>query len=359
MENIENIEELEPQKKGKKKHKVLKTIGIILGVLLLLLLIAVAAAFIYINSMLNQLDRTEITGDPSLPEEVVYEEPTVDMTDSVEHISEAVEDFSHAQTIDPLESANIDNILLIGSDRRSTGENGRSDAMILVTLNYDTGKIHLTSFMRAMYVCIPRSDGEVWGMLNAAYSWGGPNLLVKTIENNFRIDIDNYAVVDFTGFKKIIDSLGGVEVDLSTGEANYLYWKLYKNYPTGRVLLDGEAALVYSRIRLIDNDFVRTSRQREVIESLIAKARGADLGTLLDTINMLLPLVNTDLTNSQIMVYAAQALPMINNPVTQRMLPIENEAGKTYTGRIYVNGREMYKVDFEGNIEALHEFMLS
>lgn len=342
-----------------KKHKALKIIGIIIGIILLLLLIAAAAVFIYVNSMLNKIDRTEITGNPSMPEDEVYEETTIDVTDSVEHISEAVEDFSQAQEIDPLESANIDNILLIGSDRRSKAENGRSDVMMLVTLNYDTNNIHLTSFMRAMYVCIPRSDGEVWGMLNAAYSWGGPNLLVETIENNFRIDIDQYVIVDFSSFEQVVDALGGVTVDLSAGEANYLRGAFRVPYPTGMTQLNGAEALVYSRIRLIDNDFVRTSRQREVIESLIQKAKGADFSTLLNTAEMLMPMVNTNLTNGEIFGYAMNVLPMIGNPITQRMIPIENESGKTFTGRIYVNGREMYKVDFEANIQALHEFMLS
>lgn len=342
-----------------KKHKVLKIIGIVIGIILLLVLIAAVAGFIYINSMLDKIDRTEITGNPSLPEDEVYEETTVDVTDSVEQISEAVEDYSQAQEIVTLETANIDNILLIGSDRRSTGENGRSDAMILVTLNYDTNKIHLTSFMRAMYVCIPRSDGEVWGMLNAAYSWGGPKLLVETIENNFRIDIDQYIMVDFSSFAQVVDALGGVEVDLSAYEARYLNTYFPSGFTTGRHHLSGPEALLYSRIRKGDNDFVRTSRQREVIEALITKAKDADLNTLIHTAELLLPMVNTNLTNSQIFGYAINVLPMISNPVTQRMLPIENESGKTYTGRIYVNGREMYKVDFEANIKALHEFMLS
>ena len=343
----------------KKNHKVLKTVVIIIAILLLILLLIAAAVFVYLNGILNKLDRTEITGNPDLPIEEVYEEPTVDVTDSVEHISEAVEDYSEAQNIDPIESAHLDNILLIGSDRLSNSENGRSDAMILVTLNYDTGNIHLTSFMRAMYVCIPRSDGEVWGMLNAAYSWGGPNLLVKTIENNFRIDIDQYVVVDFSSFEKVVDFLGGVTVNLSAGEVAYLQGAFYKNYSTGPNHLNGAEALKYSRIRSIDNDFVRTSRQREVIEALISKAKGTDLNTLVNMANMILPMVNTNLTNTEIMVYGVQALPMLKNSITQRMIPVENESGRTFTGRIYVEGREMYKVDFEANIKALHEFMLS
>lgn len=343
----------------KKKHPVLKGIAIALLVLLLLLLILAAVGIFLANSMFDKLDRTEITGDENLAEEEVYtEEPTVDETDSVEHMQEAEQEFQEVQKIDPLEKANISNILLIGSDRRGTGENGRSDTMILVTLNHDTGNIHLTSFMRAMYVCIPKSSGDTWGMLNASYSWGGPSLLIKTIENNFRIHIDNYVVVDFSAFTKAVDILGGVEIYLTPAEAQYLGWVMLPT-ASGLQRLDGARATAYSRCRLIDNDFKRTERQRKVITALMQKALDSDLESIMDLANQILPLAKTDMTNADIFMYAAKTLPMLQNPITQRMLPIENEAGKSYTGRIYVNGREMYKVDFETNIKALHEFMLS
>ena len=73
----------------------------------------------------------------------------------------------------------------------------------------------------------------------------------------------------------------------------------------------------------------------------------------------ILPMINTNLTNSEILIYLTRAIPMLKNPVTQRMLPIENEAGTSYIGRIYVGGREMYRVDFDKNIKALHEFINS
>lgn len=343
----------------KKKHPVLKGIAITLLVLLLLLLILAAVGFFLANSMFDKLDRTEITGDENLAEEEVYEEPTVDVTDSVEHIQEAEDEFEQIQQISPLENANLTNILLIGSDRRGTGENGRSDSMILVTLNHDTGNIHLTSFMRAMYVCIPKSSGDTWGMLNASYSWGGPQLLIKTIENNFRIDIDNYVMVDIKAFEKAVDILGGVEMTLTASEAVYVVNDSGVPTSSGKQTLNGAQTRAYCQIRKADNDFKRTERQRKVIIALMQKALNSDLERIMELANHLLPLVKTDMTNSDIFTYAAKALPMLQNPITQRMLPIENEAGKSYTGRIYVNGREMYKVDFETNIKALHEFMLS
>lgn len=346
----------------KKKHPVLKAFLTVISILLILLLIVGGAAFIYLNSLLDKVDRTEITGNEDLPEDVVYEEePTVLETDSVEQIQQASQEYHAVQSIDMLKNANISNILLIGSDRRSTKENGRSDTMILVTLNYDTGNIHLTSLMRAMYVCIPKSSGETWGMLNAAYSWGGPNLLIKTIENNFRIHIDHYVAIDMSGFEKAVDILGGVEVNLTKAEADLISRVSGLPVSSGLQTLNGFQAQTYCRIRHLDSDFKRTSRQRTVIASLMQKALHSDLNSLMTLANELLPLVNTNMSNSDILRYATKALPMLKNPITQRMLPVENEnpGDGGYTGRIFINGREMYKVDFEANIKALHKFMLS
>lgn len=343
----------------KKKRSVWKIILIVFACILLLLLLLAAAAYIYINVMLDKIDRTEITGNLSLSEEEIYDDPTVDEPDSLEYIDEAKQDFENAQKLEIPETKGVSNILLIGTDRHGANENGRSDSMMLVSFNYDTQKIHITSLMRAMYVCIPRPDGQVWGMLNAAYSWGGPNLLVDTVELNFRIKIDHYVVVNIAAFEKAVDLLGGVEITLSELEAAHVKSNSGIITPAGTQLLNGAQARAYCQIRYIDNDFVRTSRQRKVIMLLMNKVKGADLGTVLSLADQILPLVNANVSNSQIIQYATGILPMLNNPVTQRMLPIENESGKTYTGIIYVGGREMYKVDFETNIKALHEFIQS
>lgn len=343
----------------KKKRSAGKIIGSIFLILLLLILLLVAAGFIYVNHFLNKLDRQEITGDMNMPEAEVYEEPTVDATDSVEHIQQAQKEFEEIQKQEIKNQHNIDHILLIGSDRRSTSENGRSDAMILVSLNYDTGNIHLTSLMRAMYVCIPRADGNVWGMLNAAYSWGGPKLLVDTVELNFRIDIDHYVVVDFQSFETAVDRLGGVEIELTEREASAVEYDIKLPLSAGLEELNGAQALSYARIRWLDNDFVRTGRQRKVISALMQKAKNSDIPTLLALAEDILPMVNTNVSNTEILTYITKAFPLLKNPITQRMLPIENESGKTFTGMIYVGGREMYKVDFDSNIKAFHDFIES
>lgn len=342
----------------KKKRSAGKIIGIVLICICLVLLLLMLAAFVYFNSLLNKIDRNEITGDPNLSEEEIYEAPTVDMPDSIDEIEQVKQEFEEAQKIEIAQSDGVDNILLIGADRRSMSENGRSDSVILVSLNHDTGKIHLTSFMRAMYVCIPRSDGNVWGMLNAAYSWGGPNLLIDTIELNFRIKIDRYVIVDFTAFKTAIDMVGGVSINLSEEEAAVVTTESKIPTSSGLQLLNGEQALHYSRIRYIDNDFKRTSRQRTVITALLSKVPGIEINTLISMANEILPLVNTNLSNTEIMWYIMECIPMVSN-ISQRMLPVENESGETFTGIIYVNGREMYRVNFAHNIKELHDFINS
>ena len=339
-----------------KTHKALKAVFITLACLLLILLLLIAAVFIFGNIYLNKIDRTEITGNINLAEDEIFDGPTVDATDSNEEIEAVKKEFEEAQKIGVQKVKGIENILLIGADRHGQGENGRSDSMILVSINHNTGNIHLTSFMRAMYVCIPRSNGSVWSMLNAAYSWGGPNLLV---ELNFRVKIDKYVVVDFAAFEKAVDLLGGVEIELTEKEAAHV--KSNSGVPTaaGKQLLNGAQTRGYCQIRKIDNDFARTARQRKVINVLLQKAKSMDFSTMLAIADEILPMVNTNLSNSEILVYLSRAIPMLKNPVTQRMLPIENEAGTSYIGRIYVGGREMYRVDFEKNIKALHDFINS
>ena len=340
-------------------NKALKITLIVIGCILLLIALLLGGLWLYVNGLLNKVDRTEITGNLTLSEAEIYEGETVDATDSVEHIDQAHDEFQEAQEIAPLKDSKITNILLIGTDRHASWEYGRSDSMMILSVNARTKKIHLTSLMRAMYVCIPRSDGEQWGMLNAAYSWGGPKLLIETIENNFRIDIDHYVVVDFAAFEKGVDLLGGVEITLSDGEARYINGASKIPTYSGTQTLNGLQARIYCQIRLIDNDFVRTKRQRTMLTKLMNKAASSSIPKLIDLAETMLPYVNTDMTNGEILSYIAKVPSLMSNPVTQRMLPIENEAGKSYTGIIFVQGREMYKVDFNTNIRALHEFIMS
>lgn len=346
-------------KKSKKSKK--KGIGRLIALTLVsILLFTVGGGMLYINGMLNQLNRDPITGNASMTEEEIYkDESRFDVSDSVEDLDETKKDHEQVQKVEVLDEAGIENILLIGSDRRSASENGRSDSMILVSINHNTGKIHMVSLMRAMYVHIPKSGGGVWGMLNAAYSWGGPQLLMDTIESNFRVKIHHYAIIDFSSFTSVVDAVGGVDIKLSAQEAAYMSSYAGGSFSAGTYTLNGAQALVYSRMRFIDNDFVRTSRQRNVVNAVLNKAKTIGVPQLLSLANTLLPLISTDMNNGEVLGYVTNAPKMLSYAMSQRMLPVENENGGTYVGIMYVNGMEVYKVDFANNIKELHAFLMS
>ncbi|MBQ7775736.1 MAG: LCP family protein, partial [Lachnospiraceae bacterium] len=174
-----------------------------------------------------------------------------------------------------VKDGDVTNILLIGNDSRSGGEDGRSDAMILISISDTQKKIHMTSLLRDMYVEIP---GYKDNRLNAAYSYGGPELLLETIEENLDIEVNRYVLVNFQAFAKLIDAVGGVELEVTKEEIEYINaylveYNMLEERPVGTdymdttvsgvVRLNGPQALAFSRNRYIGNDFGRTQRQRK------------------------------------------------------------------------------------------------
>lgn len=184
----------------------------------------------------------------------------------------------HIEDVDSLRSeAHVRNILLIGADA-DRGGSSRSDSIMIASVNKQTGRITVCSILRDTHVDVP---GHQESKINAAYSWGGANLLIQTIEQNFRIKIDDYAVVNFEMFTALIDGLGGIEVDVTEAEADYINNRhKYGNeekpeeVPAGeKVHLTGYQALWYARIRKLDDDFHRTERQRKVISAIMSDVK--------------------------------------------------------------------------------------
>ncbi len=189
------------------------------------------------------------------------------------------------------------NILLIGQDRREGEDRQRSDAMILCSLNPATSEIAVISFLRDLYVQIPGYEDN---RLNAAYAYGGFELLKETFELNFGITVDGCLESDFEGFEKIIDTVGGVEIELTAEEAKIVGG----NATEGLCTLNGEQALIYARIRKIDSDFQRTERQRNIMNAVFDKAKTYSLTELAIFFNEILPLMSTDMTEDKIMSLA-------------------------------------------------------
>lgn len=217
-----------------------------------------------------------------------------------------------------IDSNNVVNILLIGVDRRAN-ETARSDSMILCTFNKYSNTITLTSFMRDMYVKIP---GYRSNRINASYFLGGMNLLNKTINYNFGISADGIVEIDFANFEKLIDLLGGIELELTANEANYINRESGSKLKEGVQVLAGEQALWYSRFRKDSKgDFGRTNRQRIVLSTLLNEYKNLSLTELVGMMDDILPMVTTNMSKDEIFDYVSDLFPMLAGAeiVTQRI----------------------------------------
>lgn len=274
-------------------------------------LFAVGMAFI--NEKLELME----TGDS--PEQVqstqpIYDEEEIEIMTSIDSAG-SLNDYlyqwaNNGGTL--YSSKNVLNVLLVGLDSRDALENGgRSDSLILVSLNKKTKKIYMTSFFRDTWCHINVNGEDRYAKLNSSYFYGGPVTLIDTIEKNFKIDIDHYVAVDFSSFVDIIDALGGITVEVQEYEANYINRTTKYTIESGpAVTLTGRQALVFARIRKSDSDsdVSRTRRQRQVITSFIKSATDASLSQLNDALDMLFKYVKTDMTKMQILSYGTQAI---------------------------------------------------
>lgn len=341
------------------KNNVKRTVLICLCVLLALILAAMIIGTIYVESIFSRIkglneetlsaseieDIKNMTGDPS---DVDPTAPTID-PDDVTMPTEPAEVIVHGE--------GVINIILVGQDRREGQGRQRSDAMILCTINKNTKTITLTSFLRDMYVTIPNYYRQ---RINVSYQLGGFKTLNATLEHNFGVRADHCIEVDFSGFKDIVNVLGGVDVELTQAEADYLNKKAATDEEwgfTGQPLvagmnrLDGDQALSYSRIRALDSDWGRTNRQRVVLNALLQKAKTMDLTQINDFINQVIPMIATDMTPAEITGYAMDLLPMLNS-ATIKNQTIPADGTWQYAT---INGDSVITVNFEKNQQFLRD----
>lgn len=200
------------------------------------------------------------------------------------------------------------NILLIGVDAAPEGENGRSDAMLLVQADPEDGSIRMVSFLRDLYVSIP---GVGQTRMNAAYTHGGEELLKKTIQQNFGVSIDRTVTVHFSMLTDLVDQLGGIEVEITEKEREQINRIIREHNAAGKGIgsevpmagvqrLDGLQTLCFSRIRKIDGDFQRTARQQAVIAAMLAQASTLTPWQLIGLAIQNLPRIQTDLSFADI-----------------------------------------------------------
>ena len=245
----------------------------------------------------------------------------------------------------------VENILLIGVDDRKGGAVSRSDTMILVSIDKKHGQIKMTSFMRDTYVTIPGHGDD---KMNAACVYGRPQLVMETIEYNFGIDVDSYVLVDFNAFKDVIDSLGGVTVEVEQREAEYINRTSKQKIEYGdAVTLNGEEALVYVRIRYLDSDFYRTQRQRKVISAILSQVKKSNPFDLIDTAKTVLSYVETDMNPIELSLLAEGAVLLyMRYDIVQARVPFDNK----YTSST-INGASVLTIDKAETSELVQDFI--
>ena len=346
----EEFVDLRPEGEQKKKKKSGCLIFLIVMLsLLLVALIVVAVGMNYIFGRLGHFENPE-PSDGTIPK----------MSDEfdVEGNQEGGENFETVdasdvvfETVDVLEGDMI-NIMLIGQDRRPGEERARSDSMILVTINQEKNTIQLTSFMRDLYVQIP---GYMDNRLNVAYRYGGTDLMNDTFKVNFGLEIDGDVMVDFDEFTEIIEILGGVTLKISSAEAKYMNNASDNHFKEGTNYFNAEDALTFTRMRYAaGGDYGRTDRQRRVIMAIAESFRDADLVTIFNVIDQVLPHIVTNLTDAQIIEYATKGLTILGNGGSMETLRIPQDDAH-YNANI--RGMAVLVPNLEACREDLREFI--
>lgn len=346
-------------KKRRRTKRALTIVGIVLAVILILVGMVYGIFRRYYNMMHHDSGET----NPSIlstidPDDDV--DPTATNSDK-NAINKAQSNIKDNQVTDIVFHNDVYNLLLIGTDARDLeNERGRSDAMIILSVNKSTKQITMTSVMRDTYLHIPEVG---YNRINAAYSYGGAPLLVQTLEENFGMKIDNYMVANFNVFKEVVDVVGGIDLDVSASEIDVMNGYIdeynrvisYEDPSTdlmdysdaGYTHLNGKQALAYCRVRYVGNgDFDRTGRQREVMGLIFEKCKSMSVSELNKLAETVLPWLTTDLSASDALSLASAAV--LNGYYKYNVESIRIPADETWDG-IMVDGMSVLSIDFDTN----------
>ncbi len=311
------------QEKQPKKKRSLKTFLIVL--VLAIIIIPIAAACIYFESIMP---------DPIiLPTDTYnYTEETqlTEATESAEETTGATV-VTTAVTEPPKATADdIINILVVGQSSRAGEESRMADTTMLVSINTFDGTVTVFSVLRDSYVKLPDYKGHVCGRAKftvcygLGYQWGdiagAMEMTNICMRDNFGVEVDHNIEIDFNSFIRVVDLMGGIKIELTQAEADYLNADdLYVTYDVepGLQRLDGMAALSYARMRKAegdnDSDIKRSARQRLVMEKLFEKIRNSSLADLKRTADILLPEITTTMTTSDILNVMTRVLPVLKD----------------------------------------------
>lgn len=328
-----------PSLESKKKYKKRR----IFFVISLLLLLIVSFLGFYVTNKLGKLNK-----DSSISE--AKEDLGID-----KNIEDTLNSFSS--------SKDVINIALFGLDQRTKDEPCRSDAIMVLSVDTSHKKLKLTSIMRDSYINI---DGHGKDKLNHAYAYGGPQLAIKTLNQNFKLNITDYVSINFFELEKLIDDLGGVVIDVKPAEVPFINDHMkevasltqtpvtpLKN--SGKQNLNGRQALAYSRIRYQGNgDYERTDRQRRVLEAMMHKVLDSSVSQYPALIDKLGPHVTTSLSNMEILSLGTSVATSGTTNIEQVRFPYEgyfNDSGKMINGVWYL------PYDVEETSSQIHEYI--
>ncbi len=315
----------------KKKRNKKKTAKIVLISVVAIILAAVIAAVAIVFSYLNKVERENLSGDLGIPsgEDLPFDE-------------------------------DIKNIAFYGLDSRKDNDSGRSDAIIILSIDRKNDEIKLTSIARDTYIKYESGKGD---KLTHAWAYGKATNAVKTLNSNFKLDITDYVSVNFFQFAEIIDYIGGVMIDVDSaemkvmndnyiGELNNLGIKCEYIKEPGYQLLNGGQALAYSRNRYTGSDLTRGNRQREVLTAAFEKVKTMSKLKLPKLVEMVLSECKTTLSNSEMLSIGTWALT--NSPTIHSLgIPTKecNAKGEMINGTSYM----VYDLDFASNV--IHDFI--
>lgn len=236
---------------------------------------------------------------------------------------------------------NIMNILLLGVDK----EENASDAMMVFSLDKDTNTVKLTSIMRDLSVDLgPNAEKH---KINYAYNVGGVEESVKVVNREFDLDINKYIKISFDGLVDVIDYIGGININITESERRIIGCS-----NSGNVTLNGEQALEYSRIRSIDNDYERTSRQRKVMMAIFNKAKSIPVSSYPKAISDLSSNVETNLSTFELLDLAKAVMSLSSSDLEGFRIPIDGTSYDSMDKGIYYLEWDRVK-----NKEAIHGFI--
>ncbi|MBQ7707970.1 MAG: LCP family protein [Lachnospiraceae bacterium] len=273
-------------------------------------------------------------------------------------------DLAINEELDTSKQTGYKTIALFGVDARDVtnlGQGTRSDSIMIASINNETKEVKIVSVYRDTLLEI-ENDSGLTSKVNAAYSYGGPQLAIKTLNANLDLQITDFVTVNFLGLTKAIDDLGGITVHVEENELPVLNLAISEQiavtgiysdgvFTTGDILLNGTQATAYARIRSTDQgDITRTERQRDVLTKMFEKAKSSDLGTIDAIIDDLFPEIATSLTEDEIKalakaVFEYQLGDTVGFPFAYT--PITHDT----------KGSVLVPADLTSNVSALHEFL--